>query len=118
MKKTNLMGYMARCSMGVALVLTFLSPARAQQTSREKLLMDFGWKFHLGNEWGTAEAPINLCVSSGPARPDFNDSSWDTVTLPHDWAVALPFDRNAPADHGFKPIGRKFPQNSVGWYRR
>ena len=118
MIKTNLMGHVAKCSMAVALVLTFLSPARAQQTSREKLLMDFGWKFHLGNEWGTAEAPINLCVSSGPARPDFNDSSWDTVNLPHDWAVALPFDRNAPADHGFKPIGRKFPQNSVGWYRR
>jgi len=118
MNKTNLMGYMAKCSMAVALVLTFLSPARAQQTSREKLLMDFGWKFHLGNEWGTGEGPINLGVSTGPARPDFTDSSWATVNLPHDWAVALPFEHDAPADHGFKPIGPGFPENSVGWYRR
>jgi beta-galactosidase len=80
--------------------------------------MDFAWKFHLGDQWGTGENPINLGVSTGPARSDFNDSAWATVNLPHDWAVALPFDRNAPADHGFKPIGRNFPENSVGWYRR
>jgi beta-galactosidase len=98
--------------------LMAIYPAHAQQMPREKLLMDFGWKFHLGNEWGTGENPINLGVSTGPARPDFNDASWPTVNLPHDWAVALPFDRNAPADHGFKPIGPSFPENSVGWYRR
>ena len=72
--------------------------------------MDFGWKFHLGNEWGTGEGPINLGVSTGPAKQDFNDSAWATIDLPHDWAVALPFDRNAPADHGFKPIGPRFPR--------
>jgi beta-galactosidase len=80
--------------------------------------MDSDWKFHLGNEWGTGENPINLGVSTGPAMPDFDDSSWAAVNLPHDWAVSLPFDRNAPADHGFKPIGPNFPENSVGWYRR
>ena len=99
-------------------MLAAISPARAQQAPREKLLMDFGWKFHLGNEWGTGEAPINLGVSTGPARQEFDDSSWPTIDLPHDWAVALPFDSTAPADHGYKPIGRGFPENCVGWYRR
>src|SRR6185312_410040 len=47
-----------------------------------------------------------------------DDSSWPTIDLPHDWAVALPFDSTAPADHGYKPIGRGFPENCVGWYRR
>jgi beta-galactosidase len=98
--------------------LTGACSANAQETPREKLLMDSGWKFHLGNEWGTGEAPINLGVSTGPARPDFNDISWSSVNLPHDWAVALPFDQNAPADHGYKPIGSRYPENSVGWYRR
>ena len=80
--------------------------------------MDFGWKFHLGNEWGSAEGPINLGVSTGPARPNFNDRSWTAIDLPNDWAVALPFDRNAPGNHGYKPIGPRFPDNDVGWYRR
>ncbi|HKO16175.1 MAG TPA: hypothetical protein VJU87_08045, partial [Gemmatimonadaceae bacterium] len=71
-----------------------------QQATREKLLMDSGWKFHLGNEWGTGEELINLGVSTGPARQTFDDSSWPTINLPHDWAVALPFDSTAPADHG------------------
>src|SRR5579872_348191 len=95
-----------------------LCSAFAQAVPRQKLLMDFGWKFHLGNDWGTAEGPINLGVSTGPARPDFNDRSWITVNLPHDWVVGLPLDKKAPADHGFKPIGPNFPQNDVGWYRR
>ena len=118
MKKKSLVVYVARCSITLAAILVLVNPSDAQRSSREKVLMDFGWKFHLGNEWGTGEGPINLGVSTGPARTDFNDASWATVNLPHDWAVALPFDRNAPADHGFKPIGPNFPQNSVGWYRR
>jgi beta-galactosidase len=85
---------------------------------REKLLLDFGWKFHLGNDWGTGEELINLGISTGPAKPGFDDNSWTNVDLPHDWAVALPFDQKANGGHGFKPIGPGFPQNSVGWYRR
>jgi beta-galactosidase len=85
---------------------------------REKLLMDFGWKFHLGNDWGTGEELINLGISTGPAKPNFNDSSWTSLDLPHDWAVALPFDRNANGNEGYKPRGPGYPQNSIAWYRR
>ncbi|RZL32433.1 MAG: DUF4982 domain-containing protein, partial [Rubrivivax sp.] len=38
--------------------------------------------------------------------------------LPHDWAVELPFDARGSSTHGSKAIGRNFPENSVGWYRR
>jgi beta-galactosidase len=117
-KQKHLLFYTTWYASVVVVMLASIYPARAQQSPREKLLMDFGWKFHLGNEWETGEGPINLGVSTGPARSDFNDASWPIVNLPHDWAVALPFDREAPADHGFKPIGPNFPQNSVGWYRR
>ena len=118
MRKTRLTSRAAQRSILLVVVLVYVLPARGQERPREKLLMDSDWKFHLGNEWGTGEAPINLGVSTGPARPDFNDRSWVKVNLPHDWAVALRFDQNAPADHGFKPIGPNFPENSVGWYRR
>jgi putative alpha-1,2-mannosidase len=38
--------------------------------------------------------------------------------LPHDWAVALPFDRSADVNHGSKPIGPGFETNDIAWYRR
>ena len=40
------------------------------------------------------------------------------MNLPHDWAVELPFDSRGAGSHGSKAIGRNFPQNSVGWYRK
>jgi beta-galactosidase len=51
-------------------------------------------------------------------KPDFDDSGWRKLDLPHDWAVELPFNTNADVRHGFKPVGPGFPENSIGWYRR
>src|SRR5579863_1683165 len=46
-------------------------------------------------------------------------AQWKDVNLPHDWAVELPF-QNDPAlqSKGFYPLGRAYPETSVGWYRR
>jgi beta-galactosidase len=90
----------------------------AEGNPRERLLADFGWRFHLGNEWGTGQNPAKAASGVGPASVDFSDATWRRVDLPHDWAVELPFDRKADTGHGYKPIGEGFPQNSVGWYRR
>ncbi|HXR08926.1 MAG TPA: hypothetical protein VN765_16425, partial [Candidatus Acidoferrum sp.] len=106
------------CVLAAGVMLATIHPARGDEAPREKLLMDSGWKFHLGNEWGTGEELINLGVSTGPAKPGFNDAAWSTINLPHDWAVGLPFDRSALGNHGYKPVGAGFLQNSVGWYRR
>ncbi|KAI8627783.1 glycoside hydrolase family 2 protein [Xylariaceae sp. FL1651] len=46
-------------------------------------------------------------------KSDFNDSSWEAVNLPHDWAIKGPF--NAPGISG--GMGR-LPSNGVGWYRK
>ena len=52
-------------------------------------------------------------------KSDFDDRSWRSVNLPHDWALELPFDSRADYDHGFRAIGDKqFGANNVGWYRR
>lgn len=40
----------------------------------------------------------------------FDDSGWQNVTLPHDWSVTLPFDRNCSSGTGYLPGG-------IGWYR-
>ncbi|KAI0438990.1 glycoside hydrolase family 2 protein [Xylaria telfairii] len=46
-------------------------------------------------------------------KPDFDDSTWEALNLPHDWAVKGPF--NAPGING--GMGR-LPSNGVGWYRK
>jgi len=94
---------------------------------REQLLFDFGWKFSLGN----ADDPArDMGLGMGQrdfakqgflvfARPEFDDSEWRTVNLPHDWAEELPFVNDAMTrGHGYKPLGMRFPETSVGWYRR
>ncbi|MFT4249553.1 MAG: beta-galactosidase GalB, partial [Pseudomonas sp.] len=43
----------------------------------------------------------------------FDDSAWDAVTLPHDWAIAGPFISEGP----YGGMGR-LPSWGVGWYRR
>ncbi|HEV2327297.1 MAG TPA: beta-galactosidase GalA [Verrucomicrobiae bacterium] len=90
----------------------------AQDSPRERLLFDFGWKFHLGDDWPEAENLAKAGMSKGAAGRKFDDSKWQTVNLPHDWVVQLPFDKNASYNHGFKPVGPGYPQNSAAWYRR
>jgi beta-galactosidase len=96
---------------------------------RERLLLDFGWRFHLGNandptkDFGFGSGRRGNFQKTGNFLPAgttaFDDSDWQPVDLPHDWAVELPFKNDpALADKGFYPLGRNYPDTSVGWYRR
>lgn len=49
------------------------------------------------------------------AQPDFDDSSWTQINLPHDWAIAGPFDVSGRIVGG--GMGR-LPSPGIGWYRR
>lgn len=102
--------FLACCAMSFA--------AATSDSPREKLLMDFGWRFHLGNDWGVAQNLGKSGTGFGPASVTFSDASWRRVDLPHDWAIELPFDRKADGAHGFRALCAGFPENSVGWYRR
>jgi beta-galactosidase len=112
---------------GSAAALPALAP-------RERLLFDFGWKFKLGNGWHPAK-DLDFGFGQGDfaktgefafAKAGFDDSKWSMLNLPHDWAVELPFvhddsriDDDYPMrEHGYKPLGRRYPDTSVGWYRR
>ena len=90
----------------------------AEVSSRDRLLMDFGWRFYLGDDWGIAQNLGKAGTGFGPASVTFSDASWRNVDLPHDWAIELPFDQKADGSHGFRALGAGFLQNSVGWYRR
>ena len=94
---------------------------------RERLLMDFSWKFMFGHacdparDLGFGKDQGDFSKSGGFefATAKFDDSKWRSLNLPHDWAVELPFVRDEDMQsHGYKPLGRKYPETSVGWYRR
>ena len=108
------------CGLILALTIDHLGADTVVELNspRERLLLDFNWRFHLGDDWGMGQDLVKAGGSSGPARPGFSDAGWRSVNLPHDWVIELPFDEKADGSHGFKPIGPGFPQNSVGWYRR
>jgi len=101
-----------------------------QQTlvPRTRILMDTGWRFAYGHP-NDASSDFNHATGyfsylakasygDGAAGTRFDDRAWRMLDLPHDWAVELPFDSKGSLSHGFKALGRNFPENSVGWYRK
>jgi beta-galactosidase len=49
---------------------------------------------------------------TGAEAPDYNDTAWQAVRLPHDWAISGPFN---PQENGY---AGKLPWRGVGWYRK
>lgn len=95
------------------------------------ILLNDGWSFHLGDassmerdfghgtQYFNHMAKMRSWSGTDPTSLDFTeDSTWRAVNLPHDWAVDLPYSAEASHSHGYKCIGWKYPENSVGWYRR
>jgi beta-galactosidase len=62
--------------------------------------INFDWKFAKGDQQAAVD-------------PEFDDSSWETVDLPHDWAISGPFGP-------LKSNGNtgKLPWSGEGWYRK
>ncbi len=114
--------------------LCIVQSSFAAETGGEKfggVVINNDWTFAMGNAaskeldytHGT-EYFTYICKaqssnhSHAPIMPEFDDSSWQKVSLPHDWAVDLPYSPEASHSHGYKCIGWKYPENSVGWYRK
>lgn len=115
---------MRRLFLSIVLLVSLL-PLGAQE-----ILFDDGWKFAFGDasspekDFGRGTEYFNYYTKAasihneGPYAVKFDDSSWKEVNLPHDWVVDLPFSPEASHSHGYKTVGWKWPQSSVGWYRK
>lgn len=117
--KNNLFKRMIASALSVAMVLSnsyitafaaedtgdIGTVAGAEQTvivsagtvSRENNFND-GWKFYLGD-------------NSSSSGANFDDSSWEDVSLPHDFSIGQEFTTSGEAESGFLPGG-------TGWYRK
>src|SRR5919201_4582596 len=67
---------------------------------RQTTSFDRDWRFHLGNVPGAQESA-------------FNDSTWRTLDVPHDWSIEGEFSEQNPAG----VAGGALP-GGVGWYRK
>lgn len=114
----------------IVLFLVFfqLSAWPNNQSTRERIKLDTDWRFALGHSYDPTKDFNNgtgyfsyytkTGYGDGPADFFFEDRTWRLIDLPHDWNIELPFDRNGGHSHGYRAIGRNFPENSIGWYRK
>ena len=112
-----------------AMLALMAVPVQAQSV-RETIRLDDGWKFALGNasdpkkdfgcgtEYFNYLTKANSIHNEGPYVMKFDDKDWQEVSVPHDWVTTLPFAREASHSHGYKTVGYKYPETSVGWYRK
>ena len=110
---------MAAASLGFAICHAFGAGELPKPVPpRETLCFDRGWRFHLGDVpfpliTGHQASYANAKAGKawGAAAPDYDDSDWRVLDLPHDWAVEGPFDEKENLSQGYRPRG-------IGWYRR
>ncbi len=107
-----------------------LSIAGQAQNVRETIRLDKDWKFALGHagdpkkDFGCGTEYFNYLTKAnsihnvGPYSSKFDDSTWQEVSVPHDWVTTLPYAREASHSHGYKTVGYKYPDTSIGWYRK
>ncbi len=104
----------------IASILLFISSAlttTASNSPRVFYTLEDDWKFSLGD-------------IENAQKPSFDDSKWENVIVPHDWAIGKPFDMNidmqvvkvdADGETTAKlRTGRTgaLPCFGVGWYRK
>lgn len=108
-------------AMAMAVVTNLPSPPAS-----ERLLFNDGWRFTKGDSTDTGgllkydHIKPWLLDSTKPdapeggtyAQPGFDDQSWQSVRLPHDWGISGPFKTEYPGETG------KLPWWGIGWYRK
>jgi beta-galactosidase len=86
----------------VCLAISFAAVGVAPLAAAESQSLDFrkDWRFTKGDP-------------AGAQTIEFDDSAWASVRLPHDWAIAGPFNPSEPSGSS-----AKLPWKGVGWYRK
>jgi len=83
----------------------FTTQTQAQVSFGKAELLNDDWRFmRVDSAWNNFE-------TADMKMPDFDDSRWRRVTLPHDWGVELPMSPDKGSCQGYLPGG-------IGWYRK
>ena len=92
------------------LILTFFAFATCMKgqndTLRASSLFDFDWRFHRG---GALNAH----------KPEFDDSEWQAIDIPHDWSIENMPGTNSPfSPDAISQVNGGFTTGGSGWYRK
>ncbi len=83
-----------------------LPPAQARASQNSTVLFDWDWRFHRGG-------------AQGAERPDFDDSKWRNLDLPHDWSIEeLPSTHSPFNPDAISQVSGGFTTGGTGWYRK
>ena len=77
-----------------------LAAAEPAASPREIIPFDTGWRFRLGDE-------------PAARQPNFDDTNWRTLDVPHDWSIEGPIN---PPPEGEGNGG--YFLHGIGWYRK
>lgn len=115
-KQTQFLSRASQQFRGWLFLLLFVCSPWWLHAQRSEVLLEDNWKFHRGE-------------ASGAQQSDYDDSKWQSVSVPHDWAIYGPFDRSydlqtVAIEQNFEKkasekTGRTggLPYVGVGWYR-
>jgi beta-galactosidase len=70
------------------------------ENPRERSSLDFDWRFTRGDV-------------KGAENPEFDDSRWRLLDVPHDWSIEGTYNKDNPAG-----IAGAFLPTGIGWYRK
>ena len=111
------------------LAVTIIASCATAQAQRSTTRLSDGWKFHLGHaadvtkdfmngtEYFNYLTKAHSIHNEGPYCDKFDDKDWQDICVPHDWVENLPYHWQASHSHGYKTVGWRYPETSVGWYR-
>lgn len=79
---------------------------RASAQESGTILFDDDWRFHLGG-------------MQGAESPDFDDSQWRKIDLPHDWSIEDKAGKKSPfSPNAISQVSGGFTSQGSGWYRK
>jgi beta-galactosidase len=96
-------------------------PTEAEEVDATQTVLK-PWILPTGNDFIKDPAKRHVRPDGNPGgdfpyvQSDFNDRSWESVNLPHDWAIKGPFLKGWDAEVG-GGMGR-LPSPGVAWYRK
>lgn len=100
MKRFNcLLRHMVVCGFALGMGLSQLCVnADAQVSFGKPEKFNDGWRFQLGDE-------------GDPFKPEYADSTWRQLSLPHDWSIEGTYSPDLASGTGYLPGG-------IAWYRK
>ena len=92
--------------VGLVFLPSVTGKTHLQSFKNTTVLFDDDWRFHRGG-------------AQGAEQPDFDDSKWRRLDLPHDWSIEDLANTNSPFNRdALSQVNGGFTTGGTSWYRK